>query len=365
MMGLSVVLPEEEGGTWRWYTNQGVERARPPPKPNDEWYHQGSGEDEGTTTAPYRSHLFSPPYNNKLEWYTNQGDDAGRVRPPPKPNEGAMMDLGQRPSMGYLYHPIAHDDWSCVPAPSPPNYNDGTTSTAPHQWYTNQGDDVERVRPPPKPNDEWYHQGSSGEDEGTTAPSYRSHFSPPYNNKWTDNQGDDVGRDVERARPPPKPNNEGQRWYYHHSTAHDWYHVTPASSPAYVAGITTTAYDGGLMTLTPPSPQRWLHSPQYDGSTNTNDKSNNGGQWWYHSTYDGQEMTSATASSDEQGTTTTTDQPYYVCNQYDHSSNNHLNRGTTNQCTGGANHHGHHHHQPTIDRHAMMSPPTDPRSRPS
>ena len=100
------VLPEDEEGTWRWY---------------------------------------------------NQGDDAGRVRPPPKPNEGAMMDLGQRPSMGYLYHPIAHDDWSCVPAPSPPNYNDGTTSTAPHQWYTNQGDDVgrdvERVRPPPKPNE--------------------------------------------------------------------------------------------------------------------------------------------------------------------------------------------------------------------
>ena len=42
MMGLSVVLPEdEEGGTWRWYTNQGddvgrdVERVRPPPKPNE------------------------------------------------------------------------------------------------------------------------------------------------------------------------------------------------------------------------------------------------------------------------------------------------------------------------------------------
>jgi len=41
-MGLSVVLPEdEEGGTWRWYTNQGddvgrdVERVRPPPKPNE------------------------------------------------------------------------------------------------------------------------------------------------------------------------------------------------------------------------------------------------------------------------------------------------------------------------------------------
>ena len=136
-----LVLPEDEEGTnWRgWYTNQGVERARPPPKPNDErrpslWYHSSTAHDwyrvpdddfgsmTSTTGDPYRPHPF-PQYDGSSN-YTNQGDGGERVSPPPRPNEGQ-----------WGYHSIA--DWYRVPAPSSPTYDDGTTSTAPQRPHTN------------------------------------------------------------------------------------------------------------------------------------------------------------------------------------------------------------------------------------
>ena len=131
-----LVLPEDEEGTnWRWYTNQeGVERARPPPKPNEgqwgylyhpiahDWYRVPDDDygmtsttayDEGTTTTAAPQYDGSYTNNNKLVWIDNQaGDDVGRVRPPPKPNEEQ-----------WWYHSTAHD-WYRVPAPSSPTYND-------------------------------------------------------------------------------------------------------------------------------------------------------------------------------------------------------------------------------------------------
>jgi len=297
MMGLSVVLPEEEGGTWRWYTNQGVERARPPPKPNDEWYHQGSGEDEGTTTAPYRSHLFSPPYNNKLEWYTNQGDDAGRVRPPPKPNEGAMMDLGQRPSM--WYHSTAHD-WYRVPAPLSPTYegrtyDGGTTTAVRHPYYVrNQYD------------------GSSNRYDGNCH---------QYNGSYINDKN--------------KPNDEGRRWYG--DPIANWHHDTPP--------ISTTTVS-----------QPYYMCDQYDGSNNhlNGGASHNG---CHYPTMERRGMSPPADTDSDPVEDLPTSCPYQP--QYPYWSNNNHHHGipgmtttavqpSKDHCTGGANHHDR--HQPTIER---------------
>jgi len=194
-MGLSrsVVLPErmeeDEGGTWRWYTNQGVERARPPPKPNERhmspWWYHSIAHDE------YHDHVPAP----SSPTYNDNGMTSTAHQQPLAPdgsyiNDNKPNDEGQ---WGYLYHPIAHD------------------------WY--------RV-----PDDDYGMTSTTAYDEGTTttaAPQYDGSYTN--NNKlvWIDNQaGDDVGR----VRPPPKPNEE--QWWYH-STAHDWYRVPAPSSPTY------------------------------------------------------------------------------------------------------------------------------------
>jgi len=200
MMGLSV-LPEDEEGTWRWYTNQGddVGRVRPPPKPNDEWY--------------------------------NQGDE--QARPPPKPH-----DLERHLLSWSWYHSTAHDEHHHVlPSPSSPTYDGMISTTA----YDGEPNDERRPSWWYDKGQWWYHSTADWYHHAPSSPTSGGMTTLTVPQRPTkDNRGTE--EDQQAQQPPNEaPNNEGQWWS--HSTA-DWYHhIPPASSP-------TAYYDGGMMMAT-------------------------------------------------------------------------------------------------------------------
>jgi len=302
-MGLSrsVVLPErmeeDEGGTWRWYTNQGVERARPPPKPNERhmspWWYHSIAHDE------YHDHVPAP----SSPTYNDNGMTSTAHQQPLAPdgsyiNDNKPNDEGQ---WGYLYHPIAHD-WYRVP-----NDDYGTTTTAASQygsnntinnklmWINRRAGTDRQVQPAhrgPNEQQQWYDHASpsspaysSGGMTSTAAP-YRSHSMTSSTDGGMPTTPDNVVGATTHPTPviitssadtPIETNDHTKGTEYLYSTGNDWYHVPPSSFPSYDGGKTTTTIDRRPY-YQPHYPYRWSNNNHHLNGGGTNDQCTEGAQ---------------------------------------------------------------------------------------